>query len=420
MCAAPAFPYTNLRSRGVETDFRSIFEHCPLPAARCDRQGIILQMNSAFEQVLNGKKDQSGVSRVGEVVARADRETPDRQTTDRDTTHRENRDRETTDRLFRQVLQGERTAVQIEKGQSNRGWTMWRVAGREDDPHGALLVGRSDVDTVAQEDLLQAQRWEVVGRLTGGVVHDFNNLLTGVMLYCDLFLANLETGERRLRRYAEEIRGAVGQASLLIRQLLVFARPKSSQVRPTCLNQVAETVRNLLGSLIGDNIELELRLDPHLDLVEMDWAQAEQMLLNLILNARDALPKGGRIVVETRNSKLERVSNAGRPLTETLLVPFVLLAVSDNGCGMDAATRLHLFEPFYTTKAEGTGLGLITTRSIVTDNRGLIHVESELGRGTRVMILLPQSSPVSNPPHLAVATSESPTTFQEVKKEPHL
>ena len=112
----------------------------------------------------------------------------------------------------------------------------------------------------------------------------------------------------------------------------------------------------------------------------MDWAQAEQMLLNLILNARDALPKGGRIVVETRNSKLERVSNAGRPLTETLFVPFVLLAVSDNGCGMDAATRLHLFEPFYTTKAAGTGLGLITTRSIVTDNRGLIHVESELGR----------------------------------------
>lgn len=409
MCAAPTFPWTDLRSEGVETDFRSIFERCPLPAARCDSRGIILQMNSAFEQILgidllNPEKSHSGTLRVSDVMA--------------------SENHENTDRLLREVLEGTHPAAHIEKGKANRGWTIWRLSGESEQSSGALLLAQPNLDTLASKHLLQAERWETVGRLTGGVVHDFNNLLTGVMLYCDLLLSSLDSSEGRMRRYAEEIRGAVAHASMLIRQLLVFARPRSDSVRPVLLNQVAETMQSLLARLIGENIELALHLDSDLGLVEIDWAQAEQILLNLILNARDALPEGGRIVVETSKCKLEPVH--GGKFVSASAFPCALLTVGDNGLGMDTATRQRLFEPFYTTKATGTGLGLATTFSIVRSNSGLIHVESESGRGTRVMILLPQSSPVSNlfvstPPHLAVATSDSPrTSLREVKKEPHL
>jgi signal transduction histidine kinase len=398
MCAAPTFPWTDLRSESVETDFRSTFERCPLPAARCDSRGIILQMNSAFEQILNPEKAPSGMLRVTDVVAS------------------ENHER--TDRLVREVLEGTQFAAHIERGGANRGWTIWRLSGEGEPPSGALLLAQPHLDTLASKHLLQAERWETVGRLTGGVVHDFNNLLTGVMLYCDLLLASLDSSEGRMRRYAREIRGAVAHASTLIRQLLVFARPRSDSLRPVPLNQVAETMQSLLARLIGENIELALHLDSGLGLVEIDWAQAEQILLNLILNARDALPEGGRIVVETSRCKLDPVKG---DLTGASGLPCVLLTVSDNGHGMDSATRRRLFEPFYTTKIAGTGLGLATTFSIVRGNGGLIHVESELGRGTRVMILLPQPSPVSNLPHLAVQPSDSPrTALLEVKKEPHL
>jgi two-component system, cell cycle sensor histidine kinase and response regulator CckA len=417
MCAAPTFPWTDLRSESVETDFRSIFERCPLPVARCDHRGIILQMNSAFEQILKPENGSGGTLRVTDVVA--------------------SENHENTDHLVREVLEGTHSAAHVERGKANRGWTIWRLGGEGKQSYGALLLAQPNLDNLASKHLLQAERWETVGRLTGGVVHDFNNLLTGVMLYCDLLLSSLDTSEGRMRRYAEEIRGAVAHASVLIRQLLVFARPGSGlndSVRPVVLNQVAETMQSLLARLIGENIELALHLDSGLGLVEIDWAQAEQILLNLILNARDALPEGGRIVVETSKCKLEPVNNT--KLAGASAFPCVLLTVSDNGLGMDAATRRRVFEPFYTTKATGTGLGLATTFSIVRGNSGLIHVESELGRGTRVMILLPQSSPlpnqpisnqplsdlaVSNPPHLAVATSDSPrTTLREVKKEPHL
>jgi two-component system, cell cycle sensor histidine kinase and response regulator CckA len=398
MSAAPAFPWPEFDVPSVETDFRSIFEHAPVPAARCDQRGIILQMNPAFEQLLNKEKIRNGMLCASHVVA--------------------SQDREGTDRLFREVLEGLRSAVHIEGTSSNCGWKIWRIdRGSPESAQALLLADRCSDADFAEKDLLQAQRWEAVGRLTGGVVHDFNNLLTGVMLYCDLLLASLNTSERRLRRYAEEIRRAVAQAAMLVRQLLVFARSKSTVARPVSLNQVAETLRDLSTRLIGENVQLELNLDPRLGLVEIDWAQAEQVLLNLILNARDALPKGGRILVETRNCKFEPVKDAGA-IVAAPVFPCVLLAVSDNGCGMDAVTRQRLFEPFYTTKATGSGLGLTTVRCIVTDYRGLIHVESEPGRGTRVMILLPQSSIF---PHLATANSDSTLpTFREVKKEPHL
>ncbi len=258
------------------------------------------------------------------------------------------------------------------------------IAAQNGNPHGNPLP--------SEESLLQAQRWEAVGRLTGGVVHDFNNLLTGVMLYCDLLLSSLDARDRR-RRYADEIRSAIVQATGLVRQLLAFARPQAGPPRPLCLNDVAGAMHDLLSRLLGENVKLELQMDSELGAVNIDLAQAQQILLNLVLNARDALPEGGRITVETRNCKFQPM--AGAPMTEGLpLFPCVLLAVEDNGRGMDAETRRRLFEPFFTTKnaGQGTGLGLTTVRSIVATNRGLIHFESEPGHGTRVLILLPRAT----------------------------
>jgi signal transduction histidine kinase len=265
--------------------------------------------------------------------------------------------------------------------------------------------------------------------MTGGVVHDFNNLLTGVMLYCDLLLSSLDGRDRR-RRYADEIRSAIMQATGLVQQLLVFARPHGTSARDLSLNEIVRATHGLLTRLIGENIALELQLDPELKAVYIDQAQAQQILLNLVLNARDALPEGGRITVETSNCKFQPLAEAkagtptgARPQLGSAAFPCVLLAVSDNGHGMNAETRQRIYEPFFTTKnaGKGTGLGLTTVRSIVSTNRGLIHFESEPGRGTRVMILLhPASHSAGNVPADMVRPDSEPrsaTPFQEIKKE---
>jgi signal transduction histidine kinase len=403
MSAAASFPWPEFPAVSIETDFRSMFAHAPMAAARCDGQGMILETNPAFEQALNGKKTHEGMLRLSDVIAMESGAS--------------------AHSLLREVIEGRRTSAQLEGkktcDEAGTRWVAWRLSAAGAEPVQVLLVAqpRRGVD-FAETDLLQAQRWEAVGRLTSGVVHDFNNLLTGVMLYSDLLLFSLDAGDARLRGYAEEIRGAVAHAAILVRQLLMFARPKSAGARPICLNEVTATMQALLARLIGENIALELRLDPALGLVEIDWAQAEQVMLNLILNSRDALPEGGRITVETSNCKIEGLKPSGQTRTCGGFFPCVQLVVSDNGHGMDAETRQRLFEPFFTTKGGGTGLGLATIRSIVTNHRGLIHVESEAGRGTRVMVLLPQSSPTSSF-HLAASDSLQPT-LREVPKEPHL
>jgi len=300
-------------------------------------------------------------------------------------------------------------------------WTAWRVSvPGEESPHALLIADVSRELPLVAESPLQAQRWEAVGRLAGGVVHDFNNLLTGVMLYCDLLLSSLDVRDCR-RRYADEIRSATVQATRLVSQLLVFARPEAGQVRALCLNQIAQAMRDLLTRLIGEHIKLELRLSPHLGLVKIDQAQAQQLVLNLVLNARDALTNGGRIVVETSNCEFQTVAGSTLARHAGASFPCVLLVVADNGCGMDEKTRQRLFDPFFTTKSagHGTGLGLTTVRSIVTTNRGLIHIESEPGHGTQAMILLPRAA-ASNDTDFAPSPnsrSVSPTPPQEVKKE---
>jgi signal transduction histidine kinase len=362
-------------------------------------------MNPAFERSLHRGVLHRRCLRLGELVRP--------------------QDRAKTDLLLRDLLESKCDSIAIEirgagYGQTVTQWTAWRQPGCGGDPDHALLfaektVSEQEPDVVpSEENLLQTQRWEAVGRLAGGVVHDFNNLLTGVMLYCDLLLSSLDARDRR-RRYADEIRSAIVQATALVGQLLVFARPQAAPPRLLYLNEIALAMRELLSRLIGENIELDLHLDSGLGAVKIDQAQAQQILLNLVLNARDALPDGGRITIETSNCGFQPVAGTVQQKIFPTF-PCVLLAVADNGHGMSAETRQRLFEPFFTTKnaGKGTGLGLTTVRSIVTTNQGLIHFESESGRGTRVMILLPRALQATDAesedaPH-PVSGASSPTS----------
>jgi len=272
--------------------------------------------------------------------------------------------------------------------------------------------------SAVEQRLHQAERLEAVGRLAGGVAHDFNNLLTGVLLYCDLLLASMEP-LHRARHYAEEIRKAGLQATGLVRQLLAVARPASSQPRLLSLNEIADGMRNLLVRLIGENIDLKLQLDSNLGLVKMDPTQAQQVLLNLVLNARDAMPRGGVVSVETSNCNVQVLAESAPGRSSKTSLPCALFVVEDNGNGMDDCMRAHLFEPFFTTKGgKGNGLGLATVHDIVTTNGGLIHVESSTGRGTRVSVLLPLVTETAIPPYV---TNDSYSThtgeLQSFKKK---
>jgi two-component system, cell cycle sensor histidine kinase and response regulator CckA len=408
MNTATPFPWSELAAdENTKTAFHAIFRHAPFAVARCSPEGVIVEMNPAFERTLDCDVASRHSLRFCDLIPPPDRDKAEMQ--------------------LRDLLHSRRDRLFLEAGGAGHGratakWTAWREPGSAGEPDYALLIAEPTGDTVpAEESLLQTQRWEALGRLAGGVVHDFNNLLTGVMLYCDLLLSSLDARDRR-RRYADEIRSAIVQASSLVRQLLIFARPQATPARLLCLNEIARAMHDLLTRLIGENIALELHLDPDLGAVKIDQAQAQQILLNLVLNARDALPSGGRITIETSNCTFQPLAGT-MASSGQLAFPCVLLGVEDNGHGMNAETRQRLFEPFFTTKSagSGTGLGLTTVRSIVTTNRGLIHFESEPGRGTRAMILLPRASPSADSDPLETATPDSrapsSTPFQEIKKE---
>jgi signal transduction histidine kinase len=235
----------------------------------------------------------------------------------------------------------------------------------------------------AQDQLAEAQKLEAIGRLVGAVAHDFNNLLTGIMLYCDLMSAETEP-DSRVYRHASEVHLAAEHGAALVRQLLTITRKHVVDLIPICLNDTVTSMQNLLNRLIGEQIQLVFDLDPSLPQVLMDPTHAQQVVLNLVLNSRDAMPGGGRVVIGTRTCE--------QPTrTEGQTRQLVSLAVTDDGCGMDAETKTRLFEPFFTTKeaGKGNGLGLATVYRIVHDGGGSISVDSELGQGCRIELVLP-------------------------------
>ncbi len=221
---------------------------------------------------------------------------------------------------------------------------------------------------------------ETMGRLVGGVAHDFNNLLTGILLYCDLLITALED-HPRLQGQVREMRAAGEQGGALIQQLLTLARHQAVEPRRILWNDTIVGLKPFLQRLIGENIELIQKLDPLLEPVEMDPAQMQQTIMNLVLNARDAMPEGGRITLTTSNCRATGAARASA----------IEFTVSDTGFGMDDETRAHIFEPFFSTKGgRGTGLGLATVHNIVAQHGGTIQVESAPGNGTRVVVRLPR------------------------------
>jgi PAS domain S-box-containing protein len=240
-----------------------------------------------------------------------------------------------------------------------------------------------------EEQLRQAQKMQAVGQLAGGIAHDFNNLLQVILGYCELLLANLPQGDR-MHGQVGEIRKAGDKAASLTRQLLAFSRRQVLQPEVLDLNEVVLNMDQALRRLLGERIDLVTILRPGLERVKADPVQIEQVILNLTVNARDAMPEGGRLTVETDDVELDEDYAREHPSVRP--GPHVMLAVADTGAGMDAEALSHLFEPFFTTKEQGrgTGLGLATVYGIVTQSGGGISVESEPGKGSTFRIYLPR------------------------------
>jgi PAS domain S-box-containing protein len=263
-----------------------------------------------------------------------------------------------------------------------------------------VLISSTIVDTTArrkmEEQLRLSQRMDALGRLAGGVAHDFNNLLTVILGNSDVVLDSLPPGHPAIQKL-EIIRKAGVSAADLTRQLLAFGRQQLVQPRILDLTDTLQKMEVLLRRLIGENIELKILVDSSLGTIKADPGQIEQILLNLAVNARDAMPKGGRLTIEARNVEIDESYREEHPAA----IPgrYILLAVTDTGCGMDRETQLRIFDPFFTTKelGKGTGLGLATVYGIVKQGGGYIWVYSEIAQGSVFKVYLPRVEQAAQP-----------------------
>ncbi|HJQ23668.1 MAG TPA: PAS domain S-box protein [Blastocatellia bacterium] len=283
--------------------------------------------------------------------------------------------------------------IQLRRKDGN---TIWVSASTRAvrDAGGTLLYYEGSVEDISEhkqleEQLRHSQKMEAVGRLAGGVSHDFNNLLTAIIGYSDLMMMLLKE-EDPLRHYVEEIRTAGDRAASLTRQLLAFSRKQVLQPRLLDINSLVTNVGKMLRRLVGEDIGFITLLRPEAGLINADPGQIEQVLVNLVVNARDAMPEGGKIVIETASAELDKAYADLHVGVEP--GDYVMLAVSDTGTGMDEKTQARIFEPFFTTKptGKGTGLGLSTVYGIVRQSGGNIWVYSEVGRGTTFKVYLPR------------------------------
>ena len=253
-----------------------------------------------------------------------------------------------------------------------------------------------------EEQLRHAQKMEAIGRLAGGVAHDFNNVLTAIIGYSDLIAERLDADDQTARE-VREIRRAADRAAALTRQLLAFSRKQFLLHTVLDVNETMSGLLQMLPRVIGEHIETVVHLWPGLALVKADAAQLEQVVVNIVLNARDAMPNGGTLTIDTANVDMtdDRIQAEGLSIQPG---DYVMLSISDTGIGMDAGTRARAFEPFFTTKpkGKGTGLGLATVYGIIEQSGGGITLDSTLGIGTTIRIYLPVTTATSEPERPAV------------------
>jgi len=312
-------------------------------------------------------------------------------------------------REIRQALQEELTQEQLHQNDSPRtrtlqleaicknGSTLWTevkmafMYGPEGQPSGILGVTRDISERKRlEEQLRQAQKMEAVGLLAGGIAHDFNNLLTAILGYSNLLLADLSE-DSPLRSDIVGIKKAGERAATLTRQLLAFSRQQVLKPELLNLNSVVANMGEMLHRLIGEDIELVTLHGTEAAWVKADPSQIEQVIVNLVVNARDAMPQGGKLMIETGQVELDEIY--ARSHMGVKPGPYILLAISDTGQGMDAETQARIFDPFFTTKEQGkgTGLGLATVHGIVNQSGGHIWVYSEPGQGATFRVYLPQA-----------------------------
>jgi two-component system cell cycle sensor histidine kinase/response regulator CckA len=366
--------------RESEARYRGMFENATYGIYRTTIEGELLDANPAFVNMLGyrSRAELLSVKQTAELFANP-------------------RERA---RLVEQYERTSRVDIQVEwKRKDGRPITV-RLNGRKVQNHThqaqCLEIMAEDVSErlTLEKQLQQAQKFEAIGQLAGGIAHDFNNMIGAILGWAEL--GSEETSpDSRVHSHFQKVRQQAERAAALTRQLLAFARRQILEPRNIDLNQAVREVLSLLEKVIGGDIELETRLAPDLAVVRADPTQVEQVLMNLCLNARDAMPQGGRLRIETAN--VESDAESTRQLVCAHSGPFICLTVSDTGVGMDAATLDRIFEPFFTTKGtgKGTGLGLATVYGIVKQHNGFVHVTSELGLGSSFYVYLPVSqSPV--------------------------
>jgi PAS domain S-box-containing protein len=361
--------------RAVSEERQALVDSSPLAIWTVDLQGAVTFWNKASETIFGWTAE--------EVVGRPLPVIPD----DDWTEYR---------RLLGRVADGESlSAVERTRRRKNGKELhvlLWAAPLRDNAGRirGAIAIN-SDISQqkLLEEQFRQSQKLEAVGRLAGGVAHDFNNLLTVIQGYTDMVTHEIGSRAPDLLEYTKEIEYASGRAAALTAQLLAFSRRQISQPKILDLNDVVAHSMKLLKRVIGEDIEVALHLDPQLGRVKVDPIHIDQVIMNLVVNARDAMSGGGKLTIETRNERLD-AEYAGRHIGVEP-GPYVLLAISDNGSGMTSETQRRLFEPFFTTKeaGKGTGLGLSIVYGIVKQNHGEIIVYSEPGIGTTFKIYLP-------------------------------
>ncbi len=381
--------------RRSELNFRSLVTNAPYGICRCDSTGKILDVNPAFVELLgHGSPDELIGEHVFGLYAENDKwfDLAD---------------------FLRSALPFK--GLTAEWKRKNGVTTVVRISGRSvaNGPEGMVFeLFAEDVTErrALEQQLRQSQKMEAVGRLAGGIAHDFNNLLMVISGYSEFLLERLGD-EPQLRGPAQEIASAAERASSLTRQLLAFSRKQMLAPRVVNLNDVATENVKMLTRMIGEDIDLVIAPSPNLWSVRADAGQIEQVIMNLAVNARDAMPSGGKLTIETSNVTLdEDYARFHAPLRPG---DYVMVAVSDTGAGMDAETQSHIFEPFFTTKGtKGTGLGLSTVYGIIKQSGGYIWVYSEMGRGTTFKIYLPR---VASTGEAAVAQLAGPVEFRKVE-----